>query len=117
MGRSRGLAAGDELGGRLEPRNLWLRFHFFQPGICSRREGVLSAFLCSLRDARALRYGDGVAGTWRFVNPSLPPPPPPGAVVGKECVFRHVFQKLAGCKEAGVFSCMCVRFTGLLEIL
>lgn len=37
------------------------------------------------------------------------------AVVGNACIFRPLCQKLASCKEAGIFPDMFINFTELLE--
>lgn len=89
MGRSRGLAAGDELGVRLgSPEFSCSVFTSLNQVSSPRREGVVSTFSCLLKVARALYYGDSVAGacillTLLFFR----------AVVGNECIFRHSFQK------------------------
>ena len=113
VGRSRGLAAGDELGVRLGAQNsLAQAFTSLKQVSSPRSEGVVSTFSCLLRVARALYYGDSVAGTcilliFVFFR----------AVVGNECIFRHLFQKLASCKESGIFGGVFRNFTWLLGIL
>lgn len=47
----------------------------------------------------------------------LTPPIFSGAVVGNACIFRRLFQKLAGCEESGIFRDVFINFKGLLEIL
>lgn len=87
---------------------MWPSLHIFKPGICPGREGGVSSFSCSLRDVRAPYDDDCVTGTCILLNPF------DGAVVGK-CIFRHLFQKLASCKESGIFTDMFINFIGLLE--
>lgn len=36
-------------------------------------------------------------------------------MVGNACIFRDLFQKLASCKESGVFTDVFINFTRLLE--
>lgn len=63
MGRSRGLVAGDELGVRLGGQKSVAQFSRLPARYLLGREGAVSSFICSRRGARALYYGDGVAGT------------------------------------------------------